>query len=347
MKYNSNAILCLLSLLIIPISPEPIILKLEETEYRVYTTNVCIGGGDTLICDDLHIVLTDNNITIYNNCNYNPTLSITSKFVVNLSSDDALYKDTIILIDSTTNESVLFEGVIKDTDMRLGGRKGLFGLGRDNDKDVLSPLYQMYKIANDKKVFYINTQRKEIVIGTYPPEVEQRKVKFFNFNNEHNNNGNSFQLKMDSIYFKSNKYVYKQYNIPYTFTFCLNVNGITVPQDLAEFIFENYLGYLIENQICKKVYTDHIYVKCKRDYDYINDTSLNDITFIIESKVSMRLSREHLFVQYEDDIYFLILYNPSVKGYTFGYPFFTKYVLIIDEDNKRFGIYSHYNSNNK
>jgi hypothetical protein len=166
MKYNSNAILCLLSLLIIPISPEPIILKLEETEYRVYTTNVCIGGGDTLICDDLHIVLTDNNITIYNNCNYNPTLSITSKFVVNLSGDDALYKDTIILIDSTTNESVLFEGVIKDTNMRLGNRKGLFGLGRDNDKDVLSPLYQMYKIANDKKVFLNNIKGERTYLKT-------------------------------------------------------------------------------------------------------------------------------------------------------------------------------------
>ena len=75
----------------------------------------------------------------------------------------------------------------------------------------------------------------------------------------------------------------------------------------------------------------------------MNDTSLNDITFIIENKVSMRLSRENLFTEFEDDIYFLILYNPSVKEYTFGYPFFTKYVLLIDEDNKRFGIYSHNN----
>ena len=342
MKYNSNAILWLLSLLIINISPEPIVLKLEETEYRVYTTNVCIGGGDTLICDDLHVVLNENDITVYNTCNYKPTLSITSKFIENLSDENALYKDTVILVDSITNESVLFEGVIKDMNVRKGSKRGLFGLGRDNDKDVLSPLYQMYKIANDKKAFYIDTQRKEIVIGAYPQEVNKRKVKYFNFSDD-NQSGNSFQLKMDSIYFKSKTHDYKQYNIPYTFTFCLNVNGLTVPRELAEFIFNDYLGYVIENQICKRVYTDHIYVKCKKDYDYINDTSLNDITFIIESKVSMRLSRENLFVQFENDVYFLILYNPNVKEYTFGYPFFTKYVLLIDEDNKRFGIYSHNN----
>ena len=332
---------CLLTFSFTFIISSPIVLKLKETNQRTYTTNICMGG-DLLNCNDLQVALIENEISVYRNCRYRPTLSSSSKFIADLSSPSALYTDTVILIDPLTNETVSFETYIEEIFLQNNKKNGFFGLGRAKDDNQLNLINQLYKIANDKKAFYIDTKRKEIIIGTYPSIISSRKIKFINFNSSVDEK--KYVSKVDSAYFKSSNNEYLHYELNSMFEFCLSNSGIAVPKDFALFLFDNYLGHVISNNTCKVINNDDfLFVRCGWYYQYETDSNLTDITFIFDNKVSMRLSRENLFTKFDSEVYFLIVYNPHIDSFSFGYPFFNRYVMLIDEDNKQIGFYSHQN----
>lgn len=322
-------------------SSSPIVLKLKETDQRTYTTNICMGGGDSLNCNDLHVALIENEISVYKNCRYRPSLSSSSKFISDLSSPSALYTDTVILIDPLTNETTSFETYIEEIFIKNNKKNGFFGLGRAKDNNnELSLINQLYRIANHKKAFYIDTKHKELIIGTYPSIANTRKIKFINFNS--NNNEKKYVSKVDSAFFKGSNNEYLRYEINSMFEFCLSNSGIQVPKDFALFVFDNYLGHVIRNNTCKVVNNDgFLFVRCGWYYKYESDDNLNDITFIFDNKVSMRLSWENLFTKFDSEVYFLIVYNPHIDSFSFGYPFFNRYVMLVDEDRKQIGFYAH------
>ena len=54
---------------------------------------------------------------------------------------------------------------------------------------------------------------------------------------------------------------------------------------------------------------------------------------------------EELFYQFEDKLYFLIVFRKSSINWKFGNVFFKKYQIYFDRDNKIFGVYLKNKSN--
>ena len=121
------------------------------------------------------------------------------------------------------------------------------------------------------------------------------------------------------------------------------LDKIYVPKYIMEYLRENYLKDIINNEkLCK--YSDNgnnIIVKCNKG----EISKLKRLNFVLSEKTALSLPSNELFFCDNSNICeLLIQYNEKYKGFIFGLPIFKLYNIIFDYNSRDLMFYS---SNNK
>ena len=304
-----------------------LIFPLKETKYKVYETNVCLGTPK--VCEDYLISFVENSFLLTGLSRYQSNLSESASFIAG-EKQNSCY-DSLFLRDVLINKVYIYK-----TFETNAGRRGIFGFGPGNDDDN-SNIAKLYKEAQGKKVFFLDLSKKILSIGDYPDEYkivkETGKYKYCKLIKNY-----SYQCNLDSIYFSSDIGIrYNHFQIDSLVTICPQPNAIYASSAFMDLIIKEYFKEQIKEGICLRVYSEgYLFVECKRSYDYLNDKRLKNITIIL-NKFSLVLTPKELFTYHEGDIYFLIIHNPEKKGWHFGYPFLTKFLTVIDEEEMQIG----------
>ncbi len=124
---------------------------------------------------------------------------------------------------------------------------------------------------------------------------------------------------------------------------------IAPPSFYHDFIKQKFFETYINKSICQeKLYIDTVTILDKYEYIVCNKNdfkieSFPEINFYnSEMNFTFTLNYKDLFYEFEDKIYFLIVfprYPIDIIYWTVGKPFFQKYKLFFDKDGKTIGLY--------
>ena len=114
---------------------------------------------------------------------------------------------------------------------------------------------------------------------------------------------------------------------------------------MDEFFKDYFINNKCRNKIIESTLLDFknkfLFIYCDKDID---SEKFKKLIFVYDN-VKYEFGFKELFKIFEDNIYFLIgfYYEDSKvidKKWVFGEPFFAKYISVIDEDKKIFGVYT-------
>lgn len=114
-------------------------------------------------------------------------------------------------------------------------------------------------------------------------------------------------------------------------------------------IEENYFGKLLKDKCQQKLSENHYYYyECEKN---TNLSSFKDLTFIHQDFFyNFTLTKDDLFKEYGDKIYFLIVFDKflsPVQFWKLGKPFIKKYMFLFDMEAKKIHYYDKNNKNQK
>ena len=150
-------------------------------------------------------------------------------------------------------------------------------------------LNRLFTLANQNKVFYIDSDKNILSIGDYPQKFYELKsngykIKQCNLIFDYSpiqNDG--YRCKVDSIYFKlnsSNKYFH--YIINQEISFSPGANLIYVPIDIMDTLANDFLPKSIYEQ-CEYIQEQQRFVRCNTDFDPSQLKELKPISFVFNS----------------------------------------------------------------
>ena len=185
---------------------------------------------------------------------------------------------------------------------------------------------------------YLNDNEGEFIIGNYPHEYDSNfKKENFNFIK-----GNAYDdflswetefdiILYDNISIKEIK----------TCIFTNDFGGFIVTKDFQKILNESYFNKYFNNNQC--IYQKHYYISyssyiCDRNIDIKN---FKDIYFVHKIlNMTFIFNYLDLFKLIDNKYYFMITFSNSEKEtWKLGEPFFKKYQIIFDQENKIFGFY--------
>ncbi len=177
------------------------------------------------------------------------------------------------------------------------------------------------------------------------------------YDSQYNDNDlNIIPIEVDNNYVKWNikakKILYGNFNLN-TFNngfFEPSINAIIGTQMFYNIIMDEFFkDYFINNKCRNKIIEStlldfknkFLFIYCDKDID---SEKFKKLIFVYDN-VKYEFGFKELFKIFEDNIYFLIgfYYEDSKvidKKWVFGEPFFAKYISVIDEDKKIFGVYT-------
>ena len=177
------------------------------------------------------------------------------------------------------------------------------------------------------------------------------------YDSQYNDNDlNIIPIEVDNNYVKWNikakKILYGNFKLN-TFNngfFEPSINAIIGTQMFYNIIMDEFFkDYFINNKCRNKIIEStlldfknkFLFIYCDKDID---SEKFKKLIFVYDN-VKYEFGFKELFKIFEDNIYFLIgfYYEDSKvidKKWVFGEPFFAKYISVIDEDKKIFGVYT-------
>lgn len=293
---------------------------LNKTNYNLFTIYTCFGKPQ--ICGEALLSFLRTDIILYKNFNY-------KRITPPIHEETTVY-DGLTLMNGYRGQVYLPNVKFTVTDTSYNNN-AIFGFGYlppPNDQDTL--INQLVVNFLRKKIFYIDTIENILVVGKYPNEQKLKQIKKCPISNT-KTYYRGYCCKIDSAYYLGTDNTFKQIMIESQVSFSPSSNMIYVSTSFMQHIIDNYFDTsLFKEGICKLINEEVVkYVQCNRDYNYKKDSRIKDITFVI-GEISIKLTKEDLFSEIKDSIYFMIAYFGGTQTWSFGYPFFNKYKLIID-----------------
>ena len=296
-------------------NPNHFRFPIDKTTSNTFTINICFRNPK--VCGEASLSFIENGITLYKGFNYNKGDNVNEKEII--------VKDSLVLDQGPRNGKVY----LQELEFRVWSynykKNAVFGLGF-LDENVL-----LYRLTNDfsrKKIFYVDSVLNELVIGTYPDEMNVKTIKKCNIINKGNN---GYQCNLDSVFYIGNDNQYKHIVIEKRVSFSPALNMIYVSSSLMDEIISTYFNKdLIKRGICEIINEEHFnYIRCDKNYNIKSDKNIHDITFIIEG-ISIKLTKDDLFYVLNKYNYFMIAFSDKTLMWSLGYPFINKYKIVID-----------------
>ena len=314
----------------------PVLIKLGHYPTFILTTNcpLNIKKFNTSLSSTFREFKKFPKNTYNFNCD-NATYS-TDNF--NLGNEKILVPTLYFLIaDNMTTESFLTSG-------ELGLAYKLFGSAES--LNLIDQLKNKKLIEN--KVFYLdynNENEGNLFIGNYPHLINKKKYNYEQLYKAKIFEGITqryWDLSFEYIYFTDN-IIEKDVNVHCEYEFGFIEGTQNYYNIIKQSFFEKYLS----NKDCVEVDLNNInqnfYIECNKNINIKNFPILSFENK--ELKLNFTFNYEELFYQFEDKLYFLIVFRKSSINWKFGNVFFKKYQIYFDRDNKIFGVYLKNKSN--
>ena len=117
--------------------------------------------------------------------------------------------------------------------------------------------------------------------------------------------------------------------------------AIIASDKIKNIFFNNFFKSKIDQKICNEyVFENYYYFYCEKN---ININEFSKLEFFLKRKnMNFTLDSNDLFYEYNNKIYFLIIFKNDVKveDIYLGYPFFKKYNTLFNPDSKIVGFYN-------
>ena len=219
-------------------------------------------------------------------------------------------------------------------------RKGLIGLHfvpYKQEQTFISQLKQK-KLINNYYFSFIFTKEDEgdFIIGQHLHDYEPKKFSFTDLRQVNAGEMSSiWDLKISNIKYGDTEFHAKH--------FCLNFNFgmIAVILDLKNEFYDDFFKSRISAGLCdEKIYKTYFIYSCINDNDKVKFNELKEIHFIHnELEYDFVFDYNDLFIDYNNRKYFLLTYKINSITAIFGKPFFKKYKIEFNPDNKQIGHY--------
>jgi len=328
-------------------SPEQIYEYLIETDL---TINIKVGTLLQVIPMSLslwnkYIYITSNILT---NGVYDKDKSTTFKKKEEEPIGDQSYfkkgeycTDTFIF-DSDKNIKNENTSFILTTEMeyKTEYRKGLIGLqitsyrqeetliNQLKSKDLINNYYHFLEFESEDEGIF--------VIGATPHEYSPQKYSYNNLRQVNAREmSQSWELSMTNIKYGDTKFENKNFDLDFKFGL------ISVGQFIKQEYYNDFFDKRITDGLCEEtLYKDYYIYSCIDNDSKVKFNELKDFHFYnFGLEYDFVFTYKDLFISFNNRKYFLITHKKGALATILGKPFFRKYTMIFNPDNKEMGHY--------
>ena len=309
----------------IGINPQIVPMSLSLTNKYIYTTS-----------NTLDIGVFDKDKSLSFKTNNEEPLGDQSYF------RKGLYCNETFIFDS--NKNIINENTsfILTTQMEYSTeyRKGLIGfqitsykqehtlINQLKNNDIISNYYHF--------LFFENDDGGTFVIGAAPHEFNPKKYLYNNFRQVGAREiSQSWELSITNIKYGNSKFDDKIFSLDYKFGF------ISVGINMKHEYYNDFFEKRIKSGFCEEnLYNNYYIYSCINDDKKVKFKELKDFHFYSYGlEYDFVFTYKDLFVVFNNRKYFLITYKLNSITTIFGKPFFRKYTIIFNPDNKQIGHY--------
>ena len=220
-------------------------------------------------------------------------------------------------------------------------RKGLIGLSITDYKNNQTLMNQLKtkEIINNYYFFlnYKNFENGDMIFGGTPHEIFPKKYPYTEFR-QVNTGGEfpSWEIKFSKFFYGDEIFdKIMKCSLDFSFGMLLVTNSVRLSY------YSDFFEKRIENNFCEEIkYNDYFIYSCIDDDNKVHFNELKDFHFInTDLEFDFVFNYNDLFVSFNNKKYFLITSQISSLEFRFGKPFFKKYTIVFNSDNKQIGNY--------
>ena len=204
-------------------------------------------------------------------------------------------------------------------------------------------------------IHFDSNKSGSLILGAYPHEYLKEKYKeeqlstFYTKPNEGSKEINNFNIFADNIISKSSDGNEIQISNNTKIIFEFYYGFFIGTYSYQEFIEKNFFNDLISKNICNKANRTTYGTVMHFDLYSCKEENLDEIKkfpelkFYLKTSTSFIFNFDDLFIKIGKRFYFLVIFEKYQRSFwEVGFPFYRKYDIVFDEDNK---IISYYNTN--
>ena len=219
-------------------------------------------------------------------------------------------------------------------------RKGLIGLQIVSYRQEETFINQLKnkKLINNYYHFLYFTEEDEgyFIIGNQPHEYDSSKYSFSNFRQVNTKDiSQIWELNIINVKYGETEFFSKNFFLDFNF------GMISVGVNVKHEFYNDFFKTRIDAGLCEEyIYNDFYIYSCIDDDKKVKFNELKDFHFYHhELEYDFIFNYKDLFINFNNRKYFLITYKINSMTATFGKPFFKKYTIVFNPDNKQIGHY--------
>ena len=219
-------------------------------------------------------------------------------------------------------------------------RKGLIGLQIVSYRQEETFINQLKnkKLINNYYHFLYFTEEDEgyFIIGNQPHEYDSSKYSFSNFRQVNTKDiSQIWELNIINVKYGETEFFSKNFFLDFNF------GMISVGVNVKHEFYNDFFKKRIDSGLCEEyIYNDFYIYSCIDDDKKVKFNELKDFHFYHhELEYDFIFNYKDLFINFNNRKYFLITYKLNSMTATFGKPFFKKYTIVFNPDNKQIGHY--------
>ena len=255
---------------------------------------------------------------------------------------EGLYCTEIFIFDSDTKIKIENTSFILTTQMEYPTeyRKGLIGFQMTSYKQEETLINQLKSkdIINTYYHFILFEKEDEgiFVIGAPPHEYNPKKFSYNEFRQDNVRQiTQSWELNLINIRYGDITFEDKIFDLDYRFGL------ISVGVNMKNEYYNDFFEKRIKSGICEETLFNNYYIySCINDDKKVKFKELKDFHFFnFYLEFDFVFTYKDLFITFNNRKYFLITYKINSITTILGKPFFRKYTIVFNPDNKQIGHY--------
>ena len=219
-------------------------------------------------------------------------------------------------------------------------RKGLIGLQivSYRQEETLINQLKNKKLIDNYYHFLCFTKEDEgyFIIGNQPHEYDSSKYSPSNFRQVNTKDiSQIWELNIINVKYGETEFSSKNFFLDFNF------GMISVGVNVKHEFYNDFFKKRIDIGLCEEyIYKDYYIYSCIDDDKKVKFNELKDFHFYhYELEYDFRFNYKDLFINFNNRKYFLITYKINSLAATLGKPFFEKYTIVFNPDNKQIGHY--------
>ena len=306
-------------------------IPFKRTESNQFKVFFCIGTPK--VCDFLYLSFFERNIELYRKFSYFPEDSTSSHYI---DTEEDIYEDIAVFADYDAYKPVMnhFQCRIINKQWFYDDTPGVVGLGWKT-LDNLNLINELFKVAQNKNVFYFDFSNSNIVIGDYPKYNDNSIHRYCKLIDNNYPSYFGYRCWLDSsliINPLNGTRVLFQINHELLFSPLHNIINVSI--SFVRTIYEYHFNDKLRKQCILNDEVEKVYISCRNMPTKNYMDFIKPISFIF-GRITYNIKIEELFYEMNNKTEFLIAFDSRYPEWTFGYYYIKDLNIVYDIDNKK------------